>query len=223
MPMRPLDRAVPRRRQSGFTLAEIAIVLVIITILASVFILPLGGQIEARQRAEARTTLDDIRSALIGYAIIHNRLPCPTTVTDTTDPTHGTEPASSPPCAAVTADGFLPWRQLGVPSRDPWGGYWRYRVDSAFATNIASNTATAQNLIVRDHSGADLTLTSDNTGVFIVYSTGANLQPDGLNATYESGSTATYEAGEPTTTFDDMVTWIGRPLLIARLAEAGAF
>lgn len=216
----------PRRRpraQAGFTLAEIAIVLVIITILASVFILPLGGQLEARQRAEARDTLEDIRAALIGYAIIHKRLPCPTVIIDVTDAAHGLEPASSPPCAAATSDGFLPWRQLGIAPRDPWGNHWRYRVDAAFAVTIAPTTNTGNNLVVRDHQGADLTLTSDNTAAFIVYSTGANLQAEGLNAVYESGTDATYEAGEPTTAFDDMVTWIGRPLLIARLAEAGAF
>lgn len=210
-------------RMTGFTLAEMAIVLVIVTILASVFVLPLGGQLEARQRAEARAALDDIRTALVGYAIIHGRLPCPTQTTDPSLADYGVEPSASPPCAALTSEGFLPWRQLGVPARDPWGAFWRYRVDTAFGSNIQATTSTAQNVIVRDHAGIDLTVTSSDTAVFVVYSTAANQTADGLNGTYETGTDVTYEAGEPTTTFDDMVTWAGRPFIIARMAEAGAF
>lgn len=212
-----------RHRQAGFTLAEIAIVLVIVTVLASMFVLPLGGQIEAKRRAEAREALDDIRTALVGYAIIHARLPCPTFTTDTSDSKHGIAPPASPPCTASTSDGLLPWREIGVPPRDPWGNYWRYQVDPNFATTITSTTATARNLIVRDHDGADLTLTTDNTAAFIVYSVATNQAPDGLNASFETGTSATYEGGEPTTNFDDMLIWMGRPMLIARLAEAGSF
>lgn len=212
-----------RSTQRGFTLAEIAIVLLIITILASMFLLPLGGQIEARQRAEARDALSDIETALVGYAIIHGRLPCPTLTVDLTDPMHGLEPSASPPCTTGTSDGFLPWRQLGVSARDPWGNVWRYRVDGNFAEPITSTTSNGQNIVVRDHDGADLTLTSDNTAVFIVYSVASNQTADGLNAAFESGGNPDYEAGEPTTTFDDMLIWMGRPMLIARLAEAGTF
>lgn len=54
----------------------------------------------------------------------------------------------------------------------------------------------------------------------IVYSTGPNRQPDGLNASY-SAAAPSYQAGESTADFDDLLAWLGRPLLIARVAQAG--
>lgn len=210
------------RRQAGFTLAEIAIVLIIITILAGVFLLPLGNQIEARKRAEAREQLENIRAALVGFAIIHGRLPCPTYSIDPANTEFGMESSTSPPCAVGTSDGYVPWRQLAVPARDPWGQFWHYRVDPAFADSIDRTTSTGQNIVVRDHDGTALSLTTTDTAVFVVYSVATNTAADGRNASFETGINAEYEAGEPTTTFDDMLTWMGRPLLFARLAEASA-
>ena len=43
---------------------------------------------------------------------------------------------------------------------------------------------------------------------------------DGLNAAVAPAA-PTYQAGEATADFDDLLAWIGRPLLIARLAQAG--
>lgn len=210
-----------RRADAGFTLAEIAIVLVILAVLASVMLVPLGPRLEARQRAEAQATLEDVRAALIGFAIIHGRLPCPTTST----PPDGQESIAGTQCSDPTDEAFLPWRDLGIPPRDPWGNPWHYRADHGFADPASSplrtDQDTLQNLIVKDHWNIDLTVTGENTATAIVYSRGANGTPDGQNASYEVGTTAVYEAGEPTTTFDDMVIWMGRPLLIARLAEAG--
>ena len=212
-----------QRADAGFTLAEIAIVLVILAVLASVMLVPLGPRLEARQRAEAQATLEDVRAALIGFAIIHGRLPCPTT----SNPPDGLESIAGTQCSDPADEAFLPWRVLGIPPRDPWGNPWHYRADHGFAdpasSPLAPTQATLEDLIVRDHWNVDLTVTTTNSAAAIVYSLGANGQADGQNASYEAGSTAIYEVGEPTTTFDDMVVWIGRPLLIARLAEAGAF
>lgn len=53
-----------------------------------------------------------------------------------------------------------------------------------------------------------------------MYSTGPNRQADGLNASYSAGAPS-YQAGESTADFDDLLVWLGRPLLIARVAQAG--
>ncbi len=56
----------------GFSLIELAIVLVIVTILIGGLAVPLSAQIEARRIAETRKTLDEAREAIIGYAMTHS-------------------------------------------------------------------------------------------------------------------------------------------------------
>ena len=53
----------------GFTLIEMAIVLVIITILIGGLAVPLSAQIQARRIAETRKTLNEAREAVMGYAM----------------------------------------------------------------------------------------------------------------------------------------------------------
>jgi prepilin-type N-terminal cleavage/methylation domain-containing protein len=217
-----------RHHSRGFTLAEIAIVLVVLAVLAGALIVPIGGQIEARQRAEARAALDDIRAALFGFAILNGRLPCPARVLTAGLPGYGEESidGATASCTATGAEGVLPWRTLGVAPLDPWGQHWRYRADRRFSdpsrTPIQTTHTPLDDLAVQDHDGAALTA-SGNTAVGLVYSLGANRAADGQNASFEAGPGALYQAGEPTTAYDDMVAWFGRPLLIARMAEAGAF
>jgi len=57
--------------QRGFTLIEMAIVLVIITILIGGLAMPLSAQIQARRIAETKKTLEEAREAIIGYAMNH--------------------------------------------------------------------------------------------------------------------------------------------------------
>lgn len=203
-------------------------VLVILTLLGSSLLMPLRTRIEARDRLATHAQLQDIRLALTGFAIIHGRLPCPSTEADPTRPNYGIEDA--PPCRH-TVEGRLPWRSLAVPATDAWGhartratdgwaGHWHYRVDPAFATGtIGAHTTPGASLQIHAHDGSRIT-TLDSQAVALVYSTGPNRQPDGRNAHY-SASAPAYQAGEPGTDFDDQLVWIGRPLLIARLAQAG--
>lgn len=226
---RPNSRPPPRPLHSaGFTLVELAMVLVILALLGGGLLVPLASRIEARDRQAALERLRDIQSALTGFAIIHGRLPCPSTAADPADPRYGVEDA--PPCN-LAVEGRLPWRSLALPATDPWGstrltpadgwaGHWRYRVDPAFTTApIGAATAPIANLQIRGHDGSRIT-TTDSQAIAIVYSTGPNRQADGLNASY-SAATPTYQAGESTTDFDDLLAWLGRPLLIARIAQAG--
>ena len=58
-------------RQRGFTLVELAIVLVLVTILIGGLAVPLSAQIQARRIAETRTEMQAIQDALVGYAMSH--------------------------------------------------------------------------------------------------------------------------------------------------------
>lgn len=57
--------------QRGFTLIEMAIVLVIITIMIGGLAMPLSAQIQARRIAETKKTLEEAREAILGYAMTH--------------------------------------------------------------------------------------------------------------------------------------------------------
>ncbi len=57
--------------QRGFTLIEMAIVLVIITILIGGLAMPLSAQIQARRIGETNKTLEEAREAIIGYTMSH--------------------------------------------------------------------------------------------------------------------------------------------------------
>ncbi len=59
------------KTQQGFSLIELAIVLVIVTLLVGGLAMPLSAQIEARRISETRKTLEEAREAIMGYAMSH--------------------------------------------------------------------------------------------------------------------------------------------------------
>jgi len=66
-----------RSRQHGFTLAELAIVTVIIALLIGGTVLTFSAQNDAREIADTQRTLDQAREAILGFALRNGRLPCP--------------------------------------------------------------------------------------------------------------------------------------------------
>ena len=207
----------------GFTLTELAIVLVIMALLIGGMLVPLSTQRDIQNIKETQKQISEIRDALLGFAAINGRLPCPTTTADPANTNYGLE---DPACVGV--EGYLPWKSIGVSEVDAWGskrsangqpftGYWRYRVDNAFASAFTLATNPASALLVQDASGNALTQATPNSPVAIVYSTGSNLVADGQNAIAD----ATFQSGDPSTGFDDILIWIGRPILINRMIAAG--
>jgi prepilin-type N-terminal cleavage/methylation domain-containing protein len=69
------------RRARGFTLLEIAISLALLGVLAIGILVPLVSQLQQRNTSMTEKTLSDIKDALVGYAAINGRLPCPATLT----------------------------------------------------------------------------------------------------------------------------------------------
>jgi len=211
----------------GFTLVEMAIVLVIIGLLLGGLLMPLSAQMDQRRNSETQKALDEINQALIGFAIAKGRLPCPTTMTDPANALYGDEDTT---CTSAT-NGYLPWKALGVAEMDAWGtvrtapaspwkGYWRYRVDPNFAVAFTLTTATDStlNLKVQNSAGVSLTSTTQRP-LAIVFSTGKNLTADGQNATF-STTNAVYQSDTPSPTFDDTTVWLTAPTLFNRMVAA---
>ena len=66
-----------RRGSRGFTLIEMAVVLLVVALILGSILVPLNAQVRQRNVAETQRTLEEIRQALIGYAMIHGHLPQP--------------------------------------------------------------------------------------------------------------------------------------------------
>lgn len=214
-----------RRGQHGFTLVELSIVLIIVSLLAGGMLMSLGAQREISAANEAHKRLAEIRETLFGYVVINGRLPCPMSLT-VVAPTDSDYGVAATTCPAGT-EGILPWKTLGVLETDPWGtprtastqsfnGYWRYRVDPAFATTAFTVTTAANTLSVVDNAGNTLTAATE-APVAIVFTTGQDLTVNAQNASLDN----IYQAGESTPTFDDLLIWIGRPLLFNKMIAAG--
>lgn len=220
-----------RRAQHGFSLIELAVVVLVITLFLGSILVPLTTQVEQRKTSDTGKALDEIREALIGFAIINGRLPCPDTDSDPSAAGYGLEEAT---CSAdPVTEGYLPWKTLGVAEMDAWGirrtvaaspriGDWRYRVDRNFAAVFTLTTAFgADALTVRNSTGTALTSSTERP-IAIIFSAGANTTADGQNAlTSFEATSGIYQADVPSATFDDIVIWISRPVLFNRMVTAG--
>lgn len=128
-------------RSKGFTLAEIAIALLIVGLLLGSALVPLSAQIDVRNYAETQRTQEQIREAIIGFALANGRLPCPAAgnvVAGTAGA--GTEQFTAPSCTALM--GVVPWATLGLPETDAWGRRFSYRVSPAFADSVENPPGT---------------------------------------------------------------------------------
>lgn len=137
-----MGRLLIRRHRSlqvGFTLIELAIVLVILGLVLGGLVVPLAAQVQSRKVKETEALISEIKESLYGYAIANGRLPCPATIA-----TNGLENRRNDNAAAGAVDaktdgcrggnyvGFLPWASLGVAETDLWGNRYLYRVTNEF-------------------------------------------------------------------------------------------
>jgi prepilin-type N-terminal cleavage/methylation domain-containing protein len=216
----------------GFTLVEMAIVLMIVGLLLGGLLVPLSAQMDQRNVTDTRKQLDEIQQALIGFAIINGRLPCPADGTIATGlPNAGVEKNTCGTTGVI--GGVLPWVTLGVSETDAWGRRFTYRVTQVFAT-----VGTPFQLSSPPNLNVGLTASATNVAAnvpAVIVSHGK----DGLGAFMPSGQqvqpvpAATNEQGDNvdndnnfvshdfTPTFDDLVVWISPNILFNRMVTAG--
>jgi len=136
MKFRPVYRLSGQR---GFTLIEVAMVMLIMALLLGSLLAPLTAQIDQQKITETKKSLAEIREALIGFAIINGRLPCPSDKTTASGSVNAGGIEAGKEVLSCTTDatnsGVVPWVTLGVRETDAWGRRFTYRVNSAFATN----------------------------------------------------------------------------------------
>jgi prepilin-type N-terminal cleavage/methylation domain-containing protein len=129
---------------AGFTLVEMAIVLVIVGLLLGGLLMPLSAQIEQRRIGETQKALDEIKEALIGYAAnqIPPHLPCPdkTGGGGAGTANDGLEDFTAATGACVTQEGNIPWATLGVADVDGWGNRIHYSVTAIHSNRLPAAT-----------------------------------------------------------------------------------
>jgi prepilin-type N-terminal cleavage/methylation domain-containing protein len=130
-------------RMQGFTLIEIAIVLLVVGILLGYTVALFPRQQELKQYRAADQEMEEILAVIIGFAQVNGRLPCPAIPN-----TIGLEDGGG----GVNCNnygGFVPANTLGLTGKlnddslliDPWGNPYRYYVSASDAPDPAPGTA----------------------------------------------------------------------------------
>lgn len=206
----------------GFTLVEMAVVLVIIGLLLGGLLLPLGTQLENDRRKETQAALETIREALIGYAVVNGSLPC-----------HDTNGDGQPGPGACNGGanqrnvGGLPYGLLGVSATDAWGRAWIYAVNGAYTGTFTLGTPASiggnGNLEVWDGAGCGGTRQFAAQLPAIVVSEGKNRYGGTLEPENRDNDRCFTDAGyvQSTAGFDDLLTWVPPGVLFNRMVAAG--
>ncbi|MCE1184273.1 MAG: type II secretion system GspH family protein [Rhodocyclales bacterium] len=240
----PASSLTPHRAR-GFTLVEMAMVLLILSLLASGLVSGLSSHMARRQEQATDAALEETRDALLGFLVRKGYFPCPAR-----SGMDGTEDRNGSSGTCTRSRGLLPWATLGVSGLDGWDRRIHYAVHSSFSTSLSASwtalNGTASGTLsiqTRNPDGSEQSLTStDGKAVVLFLSHG----PNGLGATDARGSTLpmppngsdeeqnalststriysrslSLNPDTPGGAFDDRVSWISPNLIALRLIQAG--
>lgn len=213
------------RNKQGFTLVEMAVVLVIIGLLLATFLTPLTAQMALRNNSETRAELSEIREALVGYALSHSALdgrpflPCPDT------DGNGTENRMGAVCVNVV--GQLPFSDLGLIGNDSWNNSFIYRVTQTYADSAVGfglttagditvlNAAAGGNIIAVNVPAIVVSLGENGNAALVV---GADQLENTDGDVIYVNKDFSANAVNP---YDDLVTWVSANILMNRMVTAG--
>ena len=229
--------------QRGFSLVELAIVLIILGLLVSSLMPPLTAQIEQRNYNETQRQLNEIREALLGFAVTRGRLPRPATSL--------ADGSENPVDCASEADctGYIPWTTLGVKKTDAWNKMIRYSVTPVYAKNgvpFKLSDDGSKKVQTRDSAGITSYLigaagacASSPCAPAVILSFGRNnwgTMADGtaiadgsttnVDEDVNAAATTVFFSRDPSRVpnggeFDDIVAWLPPHVLFNRMIAAG--
>jgi prepilin-type N-terminal cleavage/methylation domain-containing protein len=206
-----------RRHQHGFSLIEIAIVMVIIGLLAGGGISVMSVLTQRKVRNETIDYLQQARAVLLSFAAINGRLPWADTNAD------GNENV-----AAIAGD--LPYQTLKLMPTDPNKRTLKYALNS----NLGTDQSASCTVLRTGLGGGPSVVDADGAAVAfqisaIVVSAGPR-DADGDGNTFDGISAGTHQGDNtdgnpnfirhpPTDTFDDLVVYVGENELYGEICE----
>lgn len=187
----------------GFTLTEMAVVLVIMALLIGGMILPLSAQDEVRRINETQATLKNSIEALMGFSAANGRLPCPATASS-----NGIEaPSGGGTCTLLSASdvtpvGYLPGATLGLAPLDStgrvldaWGNPIRYAVSTADSSALTTADA-VKSLGIENLSSTQLIVCPSASGGLQNPGTSTANCPSGITAYASNALAVVYSLGK---------------------------
>ena len=205
------------RNSRGFSLIEIAIVMVIIGVLAGGGVSLMGMLTKRKARTETIDYLKQAQAALISFADIKGRLPWADTSGD------GAENAGA-------GAGNLPYQTLKLSPTDPYKRMLRYEFNANLGTNLTASCSALRSGL----SGGPDTVDADGAAasfpIAAILVSAGTMDADSDGNVFDDISTGTHQGdnrdGNPNyirhpsvDIFDDLVVYIGENELYGKICE----
>ncbi len=208
----------PRRlaERQGFTLIEIAIVMIVIGVLAGGGAFVMGMLTERKARNESIDYLHQAKEALISYASTQGILPSADTDQDGTGD-------------GATAGGF-PYLDLKLKPTDFYKRVLRYELDPNLSTDLQTTCGALKAGLSGSPDVVDGDGSSTAFSVAVILVSSGPMDADGDGNILDSVTTGSHQGNNntgvpnyirfsPTDTFDDLVVYIGEHELYSELCE----
>ena len=233
------------RKNAGFTLVEMTIVLVIVSLLIGGLALSITAQQDTANIRDTQRRLDQAQEALLGFAAANGRLPCPAAP----PAAGGAESPIGTGACTNALNGFVPATTLGLSPTDAqgylvdaWGNPIRYAVFSdtiggqanPFTTpngmkNVTLPTLSSASNLLYVCGGASVALTVNcstetvltNLAVAVVFSMGRNGGAAAAGEEAENTDGDIVFVSKTAADFDDLLSWISPNILYNRMITAG--
>lgn len=229
-------------------MVEMAIVLAIVALLLGGLLPVISSQIEQQHRSESRKYMDEVRDALLGFAVANSRLPCPDITSDGIEDMAAAVITDNIPiagqstktysCSAIPVGTIpsVPYNTLGVSPRDSYNSTLVYAVTPAFSERNEVYSATGGGGVLLSTSffnlssigtlqictaGCAANLTT--TAVGVIVSRGANwATATSSDETENTNSDAKFISRDfAQNGYDDLVVWLSPNTLFNRMVTAG--
>lgn len=205
------------RNNRGFSLIEMAIVMVIIGVLAGGGVSLIGILTKRKARTETIDYLKQARAALISFADINGRLPWADTSGD------GTENAGA-------ATGSLPYQTLKLSPTDPYKRTLGYELNANLGTNLTASCNALRSGLSGGPDVVDADGAAASFPIAAILISAGTMDADSDGNVFDDVATGTHQGdntdGNPNyirhpsvDAFDDLVVYLGENALYGKICE----